>query len=42
MTLWNIVHPKKFAVLRTYFSGAGNVKVSCLSQTSQNGRAKSL
>lgn len=42
MTLWNIVYPKKLPVLWNGFSGAGNVKVSCLSQNSQDGQTKSL
>jgi hypothetical protein len=42
MTLWNVVHPNKLPVLRNWFSGAGNVKVSFLSQNSQEGHAKSL
>lgn len=42
MTLWNSVYPKNLPVLWNGFSGAGNVKVSCLSQNSQEGQAKSL
>jgi len=42
MTLWNVVYIKKLPVLWNGFSGAGNVKVSCLSQNSQEGQARSF
>jgi len=38
MTIWNVVNTMKLPVLWNGFSGAGNVKVSCLSQDSQGGR----